>query len=388
MFYARVSKELRANEDFKKELCSCVWSELIEPHVFEASWKGIMLRYGLNNEEWFNTMYDDREFWVPAYFRDFPFSGLLKTTSIAECENSFFKRYTKSSSNLLEFWMSFNSAIDSQRHTNARLNYIDSTSVPTLLTKMPLEKHAATIFTSKIFSQVQQEITSAYFNCCIQELNASVNNEQYSITDEFEDTVVVIYNKVDETYTCGCKMFCRLGMLCRHILYVFKNKGIKAIPEKYAAGRWRKLHMVKPVHDIRCDDVQLYVGVDENQRLINKLMSSLFGLIQELDGQTQKLSTFLNDLENSGKILTGKESMESAVERKKLLEEFYGPVPEKIEIHPPNVVKTKGSGSRILSRKEAAIRAMNKPLRKCAKCKQLAHHDARNCDKLKKKIME
>ena len=87
----KVSKVLRANEDFKKELSDCVWSELIEPEEFEVTWKGIMEKYGLEGDDWFEPMFASRKFWVPAYFRDFPMSSLMRTTSVSESQNIFFQ---------------------------------------------------------------------------------------------------------------------------------------------------------------------------------------------------------------------------------------------------------------------------------------------------------
>lgn len=74
---------------------------------------------------------------------------------------------------------------------------------------------------------------------------------------------------------------------------------------------------------------------------------------------------------------------DSVVQRKEVMfEEYYGStIPSKVSVLPPDKVNTKGSGSRLISRKEKAIRMMNKPLRKCSKCGQMARHDARNCDK-------
>lgn len=108
----KISKELQADEEFKKVLNHYVWSELIEPNSFEAGWSGIMEKYGLVKDDWFISMFEARSFWVPTYFCDFPMSGLLRTTSISESENSLYKRYTRSCHNLLEFWMNFNHALD------------------------------------------------------------------------------------------------------------------------------------------------------------------------------------------------------------------------------------------------------------------------------------
>lgn len=99
----KLPKSLLGNEDFKKELNACVWSDLLEPDEFDIIWNDIMERYGLEDVHWFGSMFEDREFWVPAYFRDFPMGSLLRTTSMSESENSFFKNYTKPRANLVQF---------------------------------------------------------------------------------------------------------------------------------------------------------------------------------------------------------------------------------------------------------------------------------------------
>ncbi|XP_047952735.1 protein FAR1-RELATED SEQUENCE 5-like [Salvia hispanica] len=56
-------KSLLGNEDFKKELNACVWSDLLEPDEFDIIWNDIMERYGLEDVHWFGSMFEDREFW-------------------------------------------------------------------------------------------------------------------------------------------------------------------------------------------------------------------------------------------------------------------------------------------------------------------------------------
>lgn len=54
---------------------------------------------------------------------------------------------------------------------------------------------------------------------------------------------------------------------------------MKYIPEKYVVGRWRKIGDVIPVHDVEITDVKNYVGVNENQQMKNKIMSSVFSWV-------------------------------------------------------------------------------------------------------------
>lgn len=289
----KVSKELHANEDFKNELNSYVWSELIEPDVFEAGWKGIMMRYGLVSETWFIQMFENRNFWVPAFFRDFRMSGLVRTTSISECENNFYKRYTRSRSNLLEFLMNFDHALDAQRNSNAHMNYLDKTMIPRLATKLGFEKHASMIYSSKIFRDVQFEIKGALFYCDVTGMFSVGSDEEFMIKDETDEVYKVVYNKDENTFVCGCKRFGRMGLLCRHIFFVFKNKSVKCIQDKYIVGRWKKLSSVIPVHEVVDCGIEGAVDGDGHRIMISKVMSDVFKWVGKIEGDNDKMISFV-----------------------------------------------------------------------------------------------
>ncbi|KAH6798654.1 hypothetical protein C2S51_035138 [Perilla frutescens var. frutescens] len=77
--------------------------------------------------------------------------------------------------------------------------------------------------------------------------------------------------------------------------------------------------------------------------------------------------------------------MEGSTPRSKtmMFEKFYGlRAPSEVVVHPPITVKTKGSGSRLISKKGARKRKENKPLRMCGNCHKLSDYDARNCPAL------
>ncbi|XP_042027059.1 protein FAR1-RELATED SEQUENCE 5-like [Salvia splendens] len=160
----KLPKNLLGNEDLKKELNNCVWSELIEPEEFDEEWNKVMEKYGLKDNEWLSSMFASRKFWVSAFFRDFPMSSLIKTTSISESQNIFFKRYSKFRSNLVEFLMNYNNALDGQRSNNNRLEYLDFNTIPTLKTNSAIEKHASTIYSDSGFKLIQSEIEEAVDN--------------------------------------------------------------------------------------------------------------------------------------------------------------------------------------------------------------------------------
>ncbi|XP_031111752.1 protein FAR1-RELATED SEQUENCE 5-like [Ipomoea triloba] len=80
----KIGYVLSKNDMFRKKLNSVAWSSYLEPLEFENEWKPIMEEFDLVNNNWFVQMFELRRFWIPAYFRDVPMAGLLRTTSLSE----------------------------------------------------------------------------------------------------------------------------------------------------------------------------------------------------------------------------------------------------------------------------------------------------------------
>ncbi|XP_042029974.1 protein FAR1-RELATED SEQUENCE 5-like [Salvia splendens] len=243
----KLPKFLLGSEDFKKEFNACVWSDLLEPDEFNIIWNDIMEGYGLEDVHWFGSMFEDREFWVPAYFRDFPMGSLLRTTSMSESENSFFKNYTKPRANLVQFINFFNCDVGDQRNVNSRLNYLDYSTIPDLSTQLPIEKHASTIYTDSIFKHVQKEISMV---CEIVSITVEDNIKMHKVKDQYGRPWDVKYDCKQDTFDCSCKKFSRIGLLCCHIFCLLKNKSANLIPEKYFDRRWLKSSLLKAAHGL------------------------------------------------------------------------------------------------------------------------------------------
>ncbi|KAG6390877.1 hypothetical protein SASPL_148622 [Salvia splendens] len=94
---------------------------------------------------------------------------------------------------------------------------------------------------------------------------------------------------------------------------------------------------VKVVLVVQCQDVATQVYVDEKKKAQAILLGEILGLYQEVD------------------------------------------------VQPPEVVVTKGSGSKLPSRVEKVLMLKSKPLRQCMKRQEWGHHDSSNCDKFKEK---
>ncbi|XP_031101924.1 protein FAR1-RELATED SEQUENCE 5-like [Ipomoea triloba] len=179
----KVGFVLSKNEIFRKKLNSIVWSSYLELLEFENEWRSIMEEFDLVNNNWFVQMFELRRFWILSYFRDVPMVGLLRTTSLSEGENGFFSRFTTLLSSLVQFYMQFERALDSQRHNHAKLTRDSEGNIPEMKTPLPIEKHASTVYTLSIFYDIQKEICTACFNCRVLSVREDGDILYYEIKD-------------------------------------------------------------------------------------------------------------------------------------------------------------------------------------------------------------
>ncbi|XP_074291899.1 protein FAR1-RELATED SEQUENCE 5-like [Silene latifolia] len=247
----KVSYQLFQDEDFKTRLNRCVWKNQLEPDEFEEQWGKIMTDYQLVEHEWFSDLYDLREQWIPAYFKDVSMSGLMRVTSRSESENSFFDRFLTPHLTLVEFWVCYESALEAQRHKQSKLNSDNKHSEIPRKTKSNLEVHASEIYSHNIFKDFQTELVAALSYCHFKDVEKIDETKIYIITDLQmpNKSWNVAYSPYNMEITCSCFMFQRMGLLCGNCLWILHNQDFQKIPEQYIMQRWTKATMSKHVFD-------------------------------------------------------------------------------------------------------------------------------------------
>ncbi|XP_019172831.1 PREDICTED: protein FAR1-RELATED SEQUENCE 5-like [Ipomoea nil] len=213
----KVGPTLNKNEEFKNKLNSIVWTSFLEPADFETQWKQLMEKFNLVEHNWFTNMFEARNSWIPAYFSDVFMGGLLRTTSRSESENYTYSHFTGPQSSLVEFMMNFDSALNSQRNTNAKNNSDIEGYNPDMKTPVLSVREDAGIL-------------------------------HYEIMDGNDRIFSVVHNANEQEATCSCKMFEMVGLLCRHVFVVFKD--LEKIPLKYVVNRWTKDASLKATFEI------------------------------------------------------------------------------------------------------------------------------------------
>nr|GEZ86514.1 hypothetical protein [Tanacetum cinerariifolium] len=128
-----------------KDFHKLVWNVYITPEVFQERWHNLILKYNLSQNTWLSDMYAIRERWVPGYFRELPFCGLMKTTSRSKSSNAFFQVYSHQGNSLVHFMLCFESAMEKQRYTQRVLDNLTIEKTLVMLTRLPIERHACEI---------------------------------------------------------------------------------------------------------------------------------------------------------------------------------------------------------------------------------------------------
>ncbi|PWA71483.1 FAR1 DNA binding domain, Zinc finger, SWIM-type, MULE transposase domain, FHY3/FAR1 family [Artemisia annua] len=357
----KVGPDLCSKDDFMQRLCDIVWTDKIDPDVFESEWESIMNDFNLNDNKWLNDMFEMRTKWIPAYFRHEPMSSLMRTTSRSESENHFLGQITNPYLSLVEFLSHYDTAVDSQRYIYGKNTHNSNYTTPDLKTHLVIEKEAADFYTHTIFYDVQDEIWASLMDCCSLSVQESESCSTFVIRDTEADYRIKgswVQAKYEVTYVpdpCSAKCTC---------LRVFH------FPKQYMDNRWSKHAMTH-----RSVDANKASPSSTNSDYVVEATLHIYR-----DNQTALMEKAKLDVPNPSNLNTNE-----AYARTLGVTE-----PEELTIFTPTGINNKGQvmRTRRKSKSEIAIELSDKPMRMCKTCHKLARHDSRNCPTKKNKGLE
>ncbi|CAI9267961.1 unnamed protein product [Lactuca saligna] len=355
-----VSWETMNESDFKADFNSIVWDSKIDVNDFEMRWDALMVKYKLQDNKWMKDMFDLRSSWIPAYFKDVPMSGLMRTTSRSESENSAFNRVSHHGYTLNNFMNAFESVMERQRNNQIKFDFDTSTIIPIIKTPLEdMEKHAS----MKVVVEKKEKV--------------DIDSEWNFNTSEGDFEVE--FNREDLTVKCSCMLFERFGIFCRHIFCILKIYDIQEIPSRYILKRWRRDIIPTTVlkRTFRYSDSSGNVEKVAYKAfsMLDQCLSSLSNDGKKLEEFMQKLEVFMTDIGEQG-------SDKLPVTKEAHIDKLYGATtnPEVVDVENPPMVKNKGSGTgkRLKSALEKATIQGNKQSRSCKTC-GVKGHNSRKC---------
>ncbi|KAK1402688.1 hypothetical protein POM88_002293 [Heracleum sosnowskyi] len=226
----KVGPVLSSNKKFVDKLKSVVYSDHLTPSEFEEQ-----------NNTWLTDLFNIRHHWIPAYFSNIEMAGLLRTTSRSESSNFFFQHFHESGDTLVEFYSSFESAMDKQR-----LCYVEdekrSEQIPLTDTQIPFEKDASKLYTLELYYLVREEIKIACFHTSMPDMTRDNETRFFKCKDDLlQDKIFEVSVRLYNNYVqCSCKFYFRKGYLCRHAFAALHQCSIKQIPAAFVKPHWSK----------------------------------------------------------------------------------------------------------------------------------------------------
>lgn len=235
----KLSHVLLEHPGFEADFHKCVnLPESVDE--FESCWLSVLGRYDLRDNEWIQSIYSARRQWVPVYLRD-AFFAEMSITQRSDSINSYFDGYVNASTNLSQFFKLYEKALESRNEKEVKADFETMSSPPVLKTPSPMEKQAAGLYTRKIFMRFQEELVGTLtFMATKVDDDGEVITYQVAKYGEDHKAFCVRFNVLEMKATCSCHMFEFSGLLCRHVLAVFRVTNILTLPSHYILKRWTR----------------------------------------------------------------------------------------------------------------------------------------------------
>ncbi|KAL7164412.1 hypothetical protein ACSBR2_040344 [Camellia fascicularis] len=208
---------------------------------FDNAWAAMVKQYKLENNNWVLDIHLKRDNWAEAYLRGHMFAG-MRSTQRVEGMNAYFNIFLNQKVRLYEFVAQYDRALARMRVNEAETESKTENSFPVLTTLLrSLEKHAAELFTRKIFSLFQHEIRKEG-KLFVMERVQLEDHRTYRFGEYKAPTCTwtVEYFPADITMKCCCLKFESFGIPCCHMIVVMKSEQLMCIPPSCVLQRWTR----------------------------------------------------------------------------------------------------------------------------------------------------
>ncbi|KAK1258001.1 hypothetical protein QJS04_geneDACA012747 [Acorus gramineus] len=192
----------------------------------------------------------------------------------------------------------------------------------------------------------------------------------------------VSFNPSNQEIICSCKKFENEGIPCCHIIVVLRNNFIDCLPENLILQRWTTTAKSRAVYDD--DGVELEAQRSLGKSNGRKNIEILHGFAECLNNAPVEVCNIAKNMLVDLQKIKASYSVSGSNNPPQCRSTS---VPSTVNVHPPNISKTKGSGKRLKGGKEIAMEEMGNR-RTCSVCGKKEKHNARTCPKLKEMLSQ
>ncbi|XP_041995700.1 protein FAR1-RELATED SEQUENCE 5-like [Salvia splendens] len=141
---------------FAADFSRCVY-DFEEESEFIDTWNEMLENYNLQDNQWLKRMFSLREKWALVYGRN-TFCADMVSTQRSECMNAVVKHYVNYKNNIVEVFHHFQRLIDDRREKESAEDFKNAQSSPVMTFPLEILKHAAAVYTHKIFALFSEEL--------------------------------------------------------------------------------------------------------------------------------------------------------------------------------------------------------------------------------------
>ncbi|KAI5315295.1 hypothetical protein L3X38_044471 [Prunus dulcis] len=184
------------------------------------------------------------------------FFAEMSITQRSDSMNSYFDGYVNASTNLSQFFKLYEKALESRNEKEVKADFETMNTAPVLKTPSPMEKQASELYTKKIFMRFQEELVGTLtFTASKGDDDGEIITYQVAKFGEDHKAYYVKLNVLEMMATCSCQMFEFSGLLCRHVLAVFRVTNVLTLPSHYILKRWTRNAKSSVMLEERSSDV-------------------------------------------------------------------------------------------------------------------------------------
>ncbi|XP_058212308.1 protein FAR-RED ELONGATED HYPOCOTYL 3-like isoform X1 [Rhododendron vialii] len=232
-----LSHLVKQHESFMAKLEKCIYRSWTHEE-FEKRWHKLVDRFELKENEWIQSLYEDRTHWAPTYMRDIFLAGMCLAQR-SESVNCFFDKYMHKKTTVQEFLKQYEAILQDRYEEEAKADSDTWNRQPVLKSPSPFEKHVSGLYTHAVFKKFQTEVLGAVA-CHPKRERQEGTTTTFRVQDfEKNQDFTVTWNEKSEV-SCVCRLFEFKGFLCRHALIVLQICGLSTIPCQYILKRWTK----------------------------------------------------------------------------------------------------------------------------------------------------
>ncbi|KAL6553550.1 hypothetical protein OROGR_007392 [Orobanche gracilis] len=236
----KLTNVYEVNPTFDFEFKKCV-NESDTVEEFESCWGNLLGRYYLMDNGWLLSLYNIRGQWVPVFLRDVFFGELSSTVDYDDSVSLFFDGLSNTSITIQLIIEQYEKTALSWQEEESKDDFDTFNTTPVLKTPSPMEKQAANLYTRRVFMKFQGELVETFANPATA-INDSGPVTVYRVSKFGEElrARTVKFNAFGMEATCSCQMFEFSGIICRHVLSVFRAKNVLMLPSEYVLKRWTR----------------------------------------------------------------------------------------------------------------------------------------------------